>query len=826
MTAPRLWTLGREVAKGGTALVYEVHRTGAAPAVMKLSRWNEHEIRARFFLEAEVLRALGPPVTPAFIEHGLVDERPYVIMEHLSGETLAAWMSRVGDRGGLGEVVAILIRIAGALSGLHSAGYIHRDLKPENIAISSKGIRLLDFGLVKPIRAGASALTQIGSVVGTPHYLAPEQIKMGSTVDHRVDLYSFGVIAFEMLTGRPPFTGERRAIEYHHTVSRPPSIRETHAIPEAIEEIVQSCLAKQVEARPPTAEVLRGALSAALGQVGTLRGVVGGHEPVRESKPIGTSSQVALVWIEHGDPVVVTRAVTEGTGLVVHHRGAGILAAFTAQHEEAPLSVALNVCRALVGERRRFTVHLTVALVRRSAHGKPMVYGSELDHPEQWIPVAPYTGIVLTRAVADALPGAVTPAGDVPGFFRDSQRDRTDAADARIDPPLVGREGLVRSLVEALASARGMLIGVSGEAGSGKTRVLRVVVERLQAIGREVIHVIGHRRLSGDRPDDERLVIALGGGDHLADALSRAAARGAVLVIDDLPLFSASVRNLVLEPRVPMDRLVASTEQVFEAPEPGANRISVELPRLSYGDAAVLLRAMLQPARLIPDALVDRLTVRGTGNPRLLIGLARDIKRRGAIRRQVGGADWYVAVDELDTLLAPPGPSWFASRILEDLPVELIPVVRMSAALGPRFTAEEVAAATGVSDLAPRLSVLVHEHLFSERNGWYEFEDASLQEAIYDHALDERELVHARVYRYLLTSRDRNLIGRLARLAYHAAGAGDRATAAASWAALARHAVRAGDADRSEEILTRLLAYLGGACPPEVQEVLAGLDPT
>ena len=129
--APLGWTLGPMLASGGTAVVYQVQRTGAPAAVMKLGRWAEHEIRARFSLEAEVLRAVGPPATPGFIEHGLVDELPYLIMEHVPGETLATWMSRTGDRGGLGEVVAILTRVAGALAGLHAAGYIHRDLKPE-----------------------------------------------------------------------------------------------------------------------------------------------------------------------------------------------------------------------------------------------------------------------------------------------------------------------------------------------------------------------------------------------------------------------------------------------------------------------------------------------------------------------------------------------------------------------------------------------------------------------------------------------------------------------------------------------------------------------
>ena len=822
--APPGWTLGPALASGGTAIVYQVQRTGAPPAVMKLARWGENEIRARFSLEAEVLRSVGTPTTPTLIEHGLVAERPYLVMEHVSGETLAAWMSRSGERGGLGEIIAILTRIAGALASLHAAGYAHRDLKPENIVIGGKGIRLLDFGLVKPSRASAVSLTQVGSVVGTPHYLAPESIKPGTPVDHRTDIYAVGVIAFEMLTGRPPFTGDRRAIEYHHLVVRPPSVNEFRKVPQVLDDLVLACLAKPPDARPATAEALRTALSVALNSIGTIRGVVAPPEAKRDSRPLGTLSPVALVWVEHADPIVVARLVAEVNGIVVRHRGAGLLAAFPGRHDEPALGAALGVCRTLSGERRRAAIHLTTALVRRSAQGKPTVYGLELEHPESWVPSVPYLGTVLTEAAAAAVVGGATPIDEVPGFFRESRRDRTDATDARTEPPLVGREQLVRSLTAGLTSARDLLTGISGSSGAGKSRVVRAVAERLQALGREVIAVPGQLRFLGDRSDDDRVTAALGGGDALPDALASAAARGAILVMDDLPRFSTFVQQLVLNPPTPMLRIITSMEPMFDVPADASHRILVELPPLSYADADVLLRSMLQPARLLPDALVERLAIRGTGNAGLLIGMARDIKRRGAVRRVLGG-DWYVAIDELDTLLVPPGPSWFASRLLEDLPVELAPIVRICAGLGPRFTIEDIAAATGAADLETRLDLLLRERIFAERNRWYEFEDVSLQDAIYDLALDERQPVHRRMMQHLTATEDRNVIGRLARLAYHAAGAGEGAVAAVCWIALARAALRANDPSYADLILARCQGCVSGNVSAQVQHAIALIDP-
>ena len=822
--APRGWRVGSLLAVGGSAYVYQVRQETSPPAVMKLARWPENELRMRFDYEASVLRTVGPPATPALIEAGDLDGHAYLIMEHLPGETLAAWMSRFGDRGGLGEIVAILTRVASALAGLHAKSFVHRDLKPENIMIGAKGVRLLDFGLVKTIRPATRtrSLTQIGSIVGTPHYLAPEQIKPGSQLDHRADLYSLGVVAYEMLTGTPPFTGERRAIEYNHTVGRPPPIGEFRSVPGPLEEIVMSCLAKQPDARPATAEALREALSSALTQLGTLRGVVAPVEPRADSRPIGTHAVVALAWIDRADPVAVTRAIMGLNGIVVGQRGEGILAAFSAQQHDSPLQVALAACRPLLGERRRIALHVTTALVRRSQQGKPMVYGTDVEQTTRWLPTVPFTGMVLTAAAAQALPGVV-PAADVSGFFREQQRDRTDATDAKVESPLVGRDGLIRTLIDAAMEHDSVLVGISGSSGSGKSRVLRAVADRLESAGRPVVRFSGRRRFPGDRRDDDRFLAALGGGPQVSDALADLAARGAILVIDDLQWLSPGVRRLVLEPPAPLIRFVTSPEPAFEVMDFAADRISVELPSLTFADADALIRELLRPARLIPAALVERLVFRGMGNPGMLIGLALDIKRRGAVRRQLGAEEWYVAVDELDTLLAPPGPSWFANRLLEELPSELVPIVRLCAGLGPKFSAAEVAHVTGARDVETRLPLLVREGMFVERNGSFEFVDAAIQEAIYDHVLDERELVHRRALAFWVESTDRNVVGRLARVAYHAAGAGDRTLALTCWWALARRAAREGGSDDADELLAYAIARPGSGLPPRVAEALADL---
>jgi len=232
--------------------------------------------------------------------------------------------------------------------------------------------------------------------------------------------------------------------------------------------------------------------------------------------------------------------------------------------------------------------------------------------------------------------------------------------------------------------------------------------------------------------------------------------------------------------------VMTSRAPLFEVLAGETRRLAIELAPLAFGDAERLLRELLQPARLIPDVLLQRLALRGAGNPGLLVALGRDIKLRGGIRRQPGSDDWYVATDEIDTLLAAPSGEWLASRALEALAVELAPVVRIASALGPVFSAAELAAATELADATDRLRWLIRDGVMCELGDNYEFADATVQEAIYDHILDERSLVHARVLRYVLAHRTPDRTSWLARVAYHAAGAEDHALAAAAGMLLAR----------------------------------------
>ncbi|MFN0248466.1 MAG: protein kinase domain-containing protein [Kofleriaceae bacterium] len=812
---PKEYALGPLIAAGGSALVYSVTHESGTPAILKWGRWRDRDIHERFEREARILSRLGKPLTPTLVGRNDPDDWPYLLMEAVSGETLAAWMSRSGENGTLGEIVTILMRLAHVLQQIHDAGYIHRDLKPENVVVGTNDTRILDFGLA----AAEGGLTQTGAVQGTVHYMAPEQVRTGAAIDRRADLYAFGVVAFEMIAGQPPFIGERRAIEYQHQVVRPPSLREMRPVPAEIEAVVLHCLAKQPEARPQTAAAIAIELGHASAYIETLKGV--GQSTTK--KVLGARDRVVLVWIEGGDPITISRAITDVHGIVVRSRPGSVLAAFASQFHDAPLAVAVATCRELAHDQCRIVIHVATTLVRRSAQGKPAFYGRDLEAPANWTPSTIFSGLVLTAAAANLSPATVVPASDVRGFFRDGQRARTDSTDARSEVRLVGRDRILHE-IGAIATAGGVLVNVSGAEGAGKSRVLAALVDRLRQMQREVIAVRGRRRLPGDRPDDERLFDALGGGD-LSHMLAEVAARRAIVVLDDAHHFSHPGREQLIRTDLATSRVIASRAPMFEVAAGMTSRLAIELPALQYSDAERLLRELLEPARLIPDVLLQRLAIRAGGNPGLLVALARDIKHRGGIRRQEGTDDWYVAADEIDTLLAAPGAAWLAARGLEGLAVELAPIVRTAAALGPKFDAAEVAAVLEIelSDAEVRSRRVVQDGVFAERNGWYEFVDAGLQDAIYEHALDERTFVHARALRYWLANRTRNLVGWLARVAYHASGSGDGATGAACSNVLARYARERGELDLAAELEQRALSQLMTTAPSAVADAVRAL---
>jgi serine/threonine-protein kinase len=219
--------------------------------------------KARFLREARAAATLDHPNLCVIHDVGATDDgRLYLAMALYAGETLKARLARV-DGMAAGEVLGIATQLAAGLEAAHAGGIVHRDLKPGNVMLLPNGaVKILDFGLAKATDQG---LSESGAQFGTVSYMAPEQIR-GAAVDRRADLWAFGVVLYEMLTGRKPFVGERDIAIAHailHDRPVPPS-RYRGDLPTSLEHLVLRLLQKAPARRCSDANEVLSALALAV----------------------------------------------------------------------------------------------------------------------------------------------------------------------------------------------------------------------------------------------------------------------------------------------------------------------------------------------------------------------------------------------------------------------------------------------------------------------------------------------------------------------------------------------------------------------------------
>ncbi len=217
----------------------------------------------RFNREIQVAANLQHPHIVPVLTAGEMDGVPFYTMPFIDGQSLRAKLAAGPIP--ISECVSYLRDVARALAYAHDRGVVHRDIKPDNVLISGASATVTDFGIAKAITAarasetvgggGVGALTQLGMSIGTPTYMAPEQAAADPNTDHRADIYSFGCMAYEMLTGRPPFTEQSpQRLLAAHMGSRPQPVSELRPeTPAALADLVMQCLEKEPDARPQSA---------------------------------------------------------------------------------------------------------------------------------------------------------------------------------------------------------------------------------------------------------------------------------------------------------------------------------------------------------------------------------------------------------------------------------------------------------------------------------------------------------------------------------------------------------------------------------------------
>ncbi len=250
------YRLVRRLADGGMGTVYEAEqlrlRRRFAVKVMARELATNREALTRFHREAEILAQLAHPHIVQIADFGTAPAgQPYLVMEYLDGEDLERRLRRTG-RLPLAEVVHIVRQIGSALAATHGRGIVHRDLKPANVfLLDIEGepdfVKVVDFGISKQKNADIK-LTRTSSLMGTPHYMAPEQVSGNlDAVDHRTDQWALACIAWEMLSGHPPFDGKEITALFYNVVHAPPGplAGRVNGLPPDVEAVLRRALSKR-----------------------------------------------------------------------------------------------------------------------------------------------------------------------------------------------------------------------------------------------------------------------------------------------------------------------------------------------------------------------------------------------------------------------------------------------------------------------------------------------------------------------------------------------------------------------------------------------------
>ncbi|XYI01897.1 serine/threonine-protein kinase PknK [Sorangium sp. So ce1128] len=523
--------LERIAGSGGMGDVYRARdRQDGEPVALKLLRSSDVQLVARFEREARLLAELRHPAIARHVAHGVSEQgQHYLAMEWLEGEDLAARLAR----GPLGveEGLALVHRVAEALSLVHARGVVHRDLKPANLFLQGgrlDQVKILDFGIARDT-AATGGLTEPGVAIGTPAYMAPEQVRGELDIDARADVYALGCILFECLTGKAPFWAEHAFAVLvkvlFEDAPRPSALRPE--VPEAIDLLTERLMAKDRGVRPEDAAAAARALAArspehtaaelsAPALTRRERGLVSVVLARVESPPLAASVpalRADAATLEVGGKIAVPtglaptlpdlrRAAAEHGGRLEPLHEGGVAAILTGAATPTDLAARAVRC-GLALQKLLAGAHLAVATGWDALDGgqpvgpvidraSALLVGGDAGSPGDG------AGAGAPEAQAPLLVDAITASLLGPGFEIAGgpqvlavvgERDPFDEARTLLGKPtpFVGRDRELRALEDLFDGCAGEPCARAGlviaAAGMGKSRLRSELVRRLRARG-------------------------------------------------------------------------------------------------------------------------------------------------------------------------------------------------------------------------------------------------------------------------------------------------------------------------------------------------------
>jgi tetratricopeptide (TPR) repeat protein len=499
----------RALERGGFGTVYlaEESATGRRVAI-KLARRDAPDAHRCLMQERECLARIGPPHVPAlYAEGALADGAPYLVMEYLEERTLAARLAADNAPVTLPEACRIGVALLGALAVVHARGYVHCDLKPENLFVRADGsVVLVDFGLSMTRRRDEETPESSGEGgAGTAEYMSPEQCEGREDIDPRADLYSVGVILYELIGGRPPFWGPRATVRESHLSRRPPRLSVTptgREVPSALASLVMRCLAKDRRDRFEHAGALAAAIEGALRELGAELGTEAQLGTGRPAEP--------LLKVPTVSPVVVkSQRVTVGLvffvstahlmrlgekmralgGTIPYAVGERYVAVFGQDSAANPALRALRAAEEMVRlglcERARIDLASVAVLPRRD--GGTRYISALFARPERYPGPEETPGVHVSPAAGAVLPaGIASVAVWEPGAPSETSEAANEAERVPFEEPLFGRDAVLEALVVSARRAAAERLPttaiVVGGAGEGKSHLFHMLVRRLRGV--------------------------------------------------------------------------------------------------------------------------------------------------------------------------------------------------------------------------------------------------------------------------------------------------------------------------------------------------------
>ena len=544
--------IDRLLGVGGFGAVFLAHQIADGRQVAVKVPKDEPDPIMRLELEGDTLRQLAGIHAPALYgEPSLDDGRPCLVMEFVAMPTLDRRLAEIENGMPLDELGRRGLSLLAGVRAIHALGLVHRDLKPENVFSTDQPTvtRIFDFGLVKTPADAIRQDTSVGMFMGTPEYMAPEQLDASAPVDQRADIYAAGAVLYEMLTGRPPFWGNAAEVQQALANRRaPPPSRHVPGVPPALEAIdpalpgqgspaaiwVRRRIDRRVRGRAGAGFRGRTASGA-----GARVAVVPGQTRGRSKAASPARRPMAAVAVR-GIPVeTLTKALAASGGQLAEVGRGGGVGLFGEKSSENPVRRAIDFADALLARKvcTGIVVDLAAIAVRKKPDGGERFVSAAFARLLKQLETLPGQGLYLTAAAGELVPerrGETHADTGLATALPPPREDDTLTVMRSAQAPLIGRaseiERLMASAKTAIIERRPGLATVIGEGGIGKSHLGAVLAEELRGSRRDAVVVELRVREPIDGEGDGNLRALLGRCFTLPSA--RPANRGAALLAE------------------------------------------------------------------------------------------------------------------------------------------------------------------------------------------------------------------------------------------------------------------------------------------------------